>query len=150
MLLIVFHHHQIRFGAANAINMIAFRRAYVSTEFHNHATAFLTAGLFECHDRSRFETTAISLGLDANDAMRASALASWGCRLAGIASLGFPTLTVEPFVLVAHVQPGWPYALSTNRISLASFSPMRKAFVLPVCTRAVAMPLIFQQVTDPG
>ena len=40
------------------------RVAYVSADFHEHPTAFLTAGLFEEHDRSRFEITAIAVGRD--------------------------------------------------------------------------------------
>jgi protein O-GlcNAc transferase len=38
------------------------RVAYVSADFHDHATAILAAGLFECHDRTRFETIAVSFG----------------------------------------------------------------------------------------
>ena len=38
------------------------RVAYLSADFHDHATAYLMAGLFEAHDRSRFEITAISFG----------------------------------------------------------------------------------------
>src|SRR5262249_164901 len=37
------------------------RIAYLSADFHDHATAWLAAGMFEAHDRSRFETTALSL-----------------------------------------------------------------------------------------
>ena len=40
------------------------RLAYLSADFREHPVAYLTAGLFEHHDRSRFETTAISLGPD--------------------------------------------------------------------------------------
>lgn len=40
------------------------RVAYVSADFRYHATAFLAAELFERHDRSSFEWTAISLGPD--------------------------------------------------------------------------------------
>jgi predicted O-linked N-acetylglucosamine transferase (SPINDLY family) len=46
------------------------RIAYLSADFHGHATAYLAAGLFELHDRSRFETTAVSFGPDASDDMR--------------------------------------------------------------------------------
>jgi protein O-GlcNAc transferase len=46
------------------------RVAYVSADYRGHPVAFLTAGLFEAHDRSRFETIAISLGPDTKDAMR--------------------------------------------------------------------------------
>ena len=38
------------------------RIAYLSGDFLRHATAYLTAGLFELHDRSRFEVHGISLG----------------------------------------------------------------------------------------
>jgi predicted O-linked N-acetylglucosamine transferase (SPINDLY family) len=46
------------------------RIAYLSAEFHDHATAVLIAGVFEHHDRTRFDTTAISLGSDNGSAMR--------------------------------------------------------------------------------
>jgi predicted O-linked N-acetylglucosamine transferase (SPINDLY family) len=36
------------------------RVAYLSSDLREHAVAYLTAGLFEHHDKSRFETTAIS------------------------------------------------------------------------------------------
>jgi protein O-GlcNAc transferase len=38
------------------------RVAYLSADFRHHPTAYLTAGLFEDHDRSRFEITGISIG----------------------------------------------------------------------------------------
>ncbi len=40
------------------------RVAYVCADFLEHPTAYLTAGLFEAHDRTRFETIAISLRED--------------------------------------------------------------------------------------
>ena len=40
------------------------RLAYLSADFHEHATAFLIAGLLERHDRSRFEVFAVSFGPD--------------------------------------------------------------------------------------
>src|SRR5262249_36854561 len=46
------------------------RVAYISADFRDHAVARLVAGLFEHHDRSRFETTAISLVADDGSAMR--------------------------------------------------------------------------------
>jgi len=46
------------------------RVAYLSADFCAHATAFLAAGLFEAHDRSRFETYGISFGHDDGSAMR--------------------------------------------------------------------------------
>ena len=46
------------------------RIAYLSADYHQHATALLMAGLFEAHDRSRFETTAVSFGPDDRGPMR--------------------------------------------------------------------------------
>ncbi|MFO1413389.1 MAG: tetratricopeptide repeat protein [Burkholderiales bacterium] len=45
--------------------------AYLSGDFREHAVAFLSAGLFEQHDRSRFEITAISLVGSDGSAIRA-------------------------------------------------------------------------------
>lgn len=38
------------------------RLVYMSSDFRDHPIAYLTVGLFEAHDRERFETTAIALG----------------------------------------------------------------------------------------
>jgi protein O-GlcNAc transferase len=38
--------------------------AYLSADFHDHATAYLLAGLIERHDRSRFEVIGVSFGSD--------------------------------------------------------------------------------------
>lgn len=47
------------------------RVAYVSQDFRTHAVAWLMAGVFEAHDRARFETTAIAFGHeDHNDGLR--------------------------------------------------------------------------------
>jgi protein O-GlcNAc transferase len=46
------------------------RVAYLSADFCHHPTAFLTAELFELHDRSRFEVLGISFGTDDKSSMR--------------------------------------------------------------------------------
>ena len=46
------------------------RLGYLSADFRNHAVASLTAGVFEHHDRSRFETIALSFGSEKRGAMR--------------------------------------------------------------------------------
>ena len=46
------------------------RVAYVSADFHEHATSYLMAGMFEYHDKSRFEITAISIGPEDSSEMR--------------------------------------------------------------------------------
>ena len=40
------------------------RVAYLSADYHGHATAYLIAELIELHDRSRFETIGVSFGPD--------------------------------------------------------------------------------------
>lgn len=46
------------------------RVAYLSADFRNHATANLMAGLFEAHDRARFDVSAISYAPDDRSEMR--------------------------------------------------------------------------------
>jgi predicted O-linked N-acetylglucosamine transferase (SPINDLY family) len=46
------------------------RIGYFSADFHYHATAFLLAGVFEHHDRNKFEITALSFGPDQKNPMR--------------------------------------------------------------------------------
>jgi predicted O-linked N-acetylglucosamine transferase (SPINDLY family) len=43
---------------------------YFSADFHNHATGYLMAELFELHDKSQFELVGFSFGPIANDEMR--------------------------------------------------------------------------------
>ncbi len=47
------------------------RLAYLSADFHDHATAYLIAGVLEQHDRNRFETVGVSFGPDDGSLMRA-------------------------------------------------------------------------------
>ena len=46
------------------------RIAYLSADFHDHAVMHLMAGLFERHDRARFDIVAISFGPDPQTEMR--------------------------------------------------------------------------------
>lgn len=59
--------------------------AYLSADFHEHATAYLMAELFERHDKSRFETIAVSFGPDDDSPMRHRLLKAfdqfWDVRL---------------------------------------------------------------------
>ena len=45
------------------------RVAYLSADFRNHATAYLMAGVFETHDRTRFELSALSFSRRRGDEM---------------------------------------------------------------------------------
>lgn len=47
------------------------RIAYVSPDLREHPVGHLMAGIFERHDKSRFETIAISLGIDDQSRLRA-------------------------------------------------------------------------------
>lgn len=53
------------------------RVAYLSADFHDHATAYLMAELFELHDHERFEVIALSFGPDSQSAMRRRLLRSF-------------------------------------------------------------------------
>lgn len=53
------------------------RVAYLSADFHDHATAYLMAELFELHDRDRFEIVAVSFGPDSRGPMRQRLLRSF-------------------------------------------------------------------------
>ena len=53
------------------------RVAYVSADFREHPVSHLMAGMFECHDKSRFDVTAISFGPDDNSEMRQRLKASF-------------------------------------------------------------------------
>ena len=53
------------------------RIAYVSGDFHDHATMYLAARMFELHDRERFEIWGVSIGPAADDVMRARAVAAF-------------------------------------------------------------------------
>ncbi len=46
------------------------RVGYFSADFHNHAVSFLTAELYELHDRNKFEIIAFSFGVDDKSEMR--------------------------------------------------------------------------------
>jgi predicted O-linked N-acetylglucosamine transferase (SPINDLY family) len=65
-----------RFPAAPALHIPAKRRpgkirvGYVSGEFREQATAYLTAGLYERHDKSRFEITAFDNGVSDHSPLR--------------------------------------------------------------------------------
>ncbi|RZI79276.1 MAG: tetratricopeptide repeat protein, partial [Rubrivivax sp.] len=53
------------------------RLAYVSPDLREHPVGHLMAGIFERHDKSKFETIAISLGPDDNSRLRSRMLASF-------------------------------------------------------------------------
>jgi protein O-GlcNAc transferase len=54
------------------------RLAYISGDFHEHAVAYLIAGLIEQHERERFETIAISFGPDSDSAIRSRLRSAFG------------------------------------------------------------------------
>ena len=63
----------VDFGARPASDRI--RVGYFSADFHNHATMYLMARMFELHDRSRFEIHAFSYGPQIDDDMRRRVMA---------------------------------------------------------------------------
>lgn len=53
------------------------RLAYLSADFHEHATAYLMAELFETHDRGAFEVIGVSFGADDRSPMRKRLVAAF-------------------------------------------------------------------------
>ncbi len=62
--------------------------AYFSADFHEHATAYLAAEMFELHDRSRFRTIAYSYGQDDGSPMRRRLMAAFD-QFHNIRGVGF-------------------------------------------------------------
>jgi predicted O-linked N-acetylglucosamine transferase (SPINDLY family) len=54
------------------------RIAYLSADFRPHPVAFLIAGVFEHHDKSRFETIGLSFGPDSDSDIRKRMSAAFG------------------------------------------------------------------------
>jgi predicted O-linked N-acetylglucosamine transferase (SPINDLY family) len=73
------------------------RIGYFSADFHNHATAYLMAELFERHDKTRFEVIAYSFGPNIQDVMRARLRAAF-----------------DAFVEVGHLSDGDIAALARH------------------------------------
>jgi predicted O-linked N-acetylglucosamine transferase (SPINDLY family) len=69
------------------------RVAYLSADFRQHALSFLTAGMFECHDKSRFEITGVSFGVDDDSEIRARVKASFE-RFVDVRSYGDQQIAV--------------------------------------------------------
>ena len=61
---------QARFEHRRQVQKERLRLGYLSADFHQHATSQLMAGLFERHDRDRFEVVAYSYGPDDGSPMR--------------------------------------------------------------------------------
>jgi protein O-GlcNAc transferase len=55
------------------------RVAYASADLREHPVSLLIAGMLECHDKSRFDVTAISFGPDDNSPMRKRLKGSEAC-----------------------------------------------------------------------
>jgi len=54
------------------------RVGYLSGDFRTHATAHLMAGLFECHDKSKFEIIGLSCGPNDQSELRARIVEAFG------------------------------------------------------------------------
>ena len=58
--------------------------AYLSNDFHDHATSYLIAGLFELHDKSTFEITILSFGPDDPNSLMRNRIKQSGCHFIDI------------------------------------------------------------------
>jgi predicted O-linked N-acetylglucosamine transferase (SPINDLY family) len=66
----VLHGHDRQWHQPPVFSARKIRIGYFSADFRTHPVACLTAGMFECHDRSKFEVTAFAFGPETNDAMQ--------------------------------------------------------------------------------
>jgi predicted O-linked N-acetylglucosamine transferase (SPINDLY family) len=95
------------------------RVAYLSADLHDHATARLMAGLFEAHDRARFEIIALSYGPDLGGDLRGRIDAAIERRIdvrrltdAAIAALARDLGVDIAIDLKGHTQDGRPGVLA--------------------------------------
>jgi len=128
------------------------RIGYLSWGFHQHATAYLTAELFERHDRSRFEIFAYAYGPDDGSEVRArirnacehfsdvsqesyldTARRIYGDGVDILVDLTGYTLGARPQILALHPAPiqvswlGYPGTLGTEAVEHLFADP----FVIP-------------------
>ncbi len=68
------------------------RIAYISGDFLEHPVSHLIAGVFERHDKSQFETIALSLGVDDKSMLRSRIIASVD-KFLDVRLMGFPELS---------------------------------------------------------
>ena len=87
----IYKHNKIRLG-------------YVSSDFREHPMTLLMADVFECHDKAKFETTAISIGIDDKSPMRQRLQRSFDrfldCRNLGDKEIANEVLMAEIEILV--------------------------------------------------
>lgn len=119
------------------------RVAYLSADFHDHPVAQLAVGVFEHHDRSRFETIGLGIGLDdgsqmrqriagafdqfhdvrsASDAAIAAKIADLGCDI--VIDLTGPTQGGRTSILTARpaaVQASWLGYAGTNGATFVDY-----------------------------
>jgi len=69
--------HQKSIWQGERYNHDRIRVAYLSADFCQHPASILTVGMFECHDNSHFDVTAISLGPGDNSEIRQRLKASF-------------------------------------------------------------------------
>ena len=136
------------------------RVAYLSADFHEHATAWLMAELFEKHDRQRFSVTAISYGPDDDSPMRARLVRAFdqfvdvsGKSDAEVAQL-LRTMQIDIAIdLKGHTQGGRPGILAFRPAPVAvSYlgypGTMGASFVDYVMADAIVLPFAQQPFYD--
>ncbi len=98
------------------------RIAYVSPDLREHPVGHLMAGVFERHDKNRFETYAISLGVDDGSRLRARMIKAFDhfIDVRGMGSLQIAQLMREHEIDVAIDLAGYT---SDSRTDVFSFRP---------------------------
>jgi predicted O-linked N-acetylglucosamine transferase (SPINDLY family) len=98
------------------------RIAYVSPDLREHPVGHLTCGIFENHDKSKFETIAISLGINDNSRLRQRMLNSFDrfIDVRGMPSQQIAALMRELEVDIAIDLAGYT---ADSRIDIFSYRP---------------------------
>ena len=98
------------------------RLAYLSPDFHEHATAYLAAGLFEKHDRERFEIVAVSFGPDSGGPMRRRLQNAFG-RFMDVRAMSDREVAAQLRALDIHIAIDLAGFTSRNRAGILAARP---------------------------
>lgn len=92
------------------------RIGYYSADFHNHATTYLMAEVFELHDKDHFEVYAFSFGPNLQDGMRhrVAAAVDEFIEVSELSDLEIAKLSREKKIDIAIDLKGYTYDARTN------------------------------------
>ena len=128
----------LRRGSASALANVPvkadrIRVGYFSGDLRDHATSYLLAGLFEAHDRSRFEVCAYSYGSDDGSELRARLVRAFD-RFADVRELGDRELAERIAADRVHI------LVDLDGYSRQSRAPVLQFRPAPICVHYLGYP----------